>query len=93
MTDIKALKTAKTLAITNIIALVAAVLSLVWNAAVLTTEFNIVKAEQARQEAVQTGLMIQQEKLETRMNNDDRFRTLLDGRILRLEDLGLSRGR
>lgn len=75
--------------LTNIFALVAAVVTLIWNAAVLTEQVTTLKEEQARMRAVQTSVVLEQESMKQRILSHDQAQILLDGRIFRLEDLSL----
>lgn len=80
---------ARNLVIANIVALASALIGLVWNAAVMTTEFNAVKREQERQALVQAAVVVEQARIGGRLDAGERARTLLDGRIMRLENLQL----
>lgn len=73
----------------NIFALLSAVCTLIWSVAVLTTEFKQVKVVQATNTAVLAGVVESADRLEERMNAQERLHALLDGRVFRLESINL----
>lgn len=83
----------KTIFVTNIVALAGAIVALIWNAATLTARFEAVEKELVRVNAVQTSVIVEQEGIKSRLLADEQAQILLDGRIFRLEDLSLRRGR
>lgn len=80
---------ARQLVIANIATIIGAALTLFWNVATTYAKFEQIEQEQARLNAVQRSMSEEQATQRAEILREQEARQLLDGRIYRLEDLGL----